>query len=155
MAWLFKGRHLHGFRSILKFFNIIRPWESSQLSCKSQIRWVLIFFWNLWSTFTIRNDISIGEAADTLIARKSKLWKHFRLYELRQNGIRFIAGGKLYHKLKAKRMNQERDKKMHQYDWRKLIPNENSAAQVKQSSHFVSFPMRKKATPLDVVGETW
>lgn len=66
-----------------------------------------------------------------------------------------MTDGKLYETFKSKRMS---DKKSLQseplLDWRKLIPNENGAATSKPPAIVSLVPTRKKATPMDVVGET-
>lgn len=76
----------------------------------------------------------------------------FRLYEIRQNGITNLAGGKLYFQLKKIRA-AGRGKKDPQYDWRKLIPNDNDGKQAKPTIYTTIPHVRRKATPLNVVGE--
>lgn len=53
-------------------------------------------------------------------------------------------------KLKNKRLSYARDKKAQVLDWRKVVPNDNGIPQ----SSTNPLAARKKATPLDVVGET-
>ncbi|XP_037816580.1 transcriptional adapter 2A isoform X2 [Lucilia sericata] len=85
----------------------------------------------------------------------------FRLYELRQNGVRTMIGGSLYFKLKKKRLHEQREKVKNerlraQYDWRKLIPNANTTLEALGGTYFIApttnaLP-RKKAAPMDVFG---
>uniref|UniRef100_A0A1I8NLL8 Transcriptional adapter n=1 Tax=Stomoxys calcitrans TaxID=35570 RepID=A0A1I8NLL8_STOCA len=85
----------------------------------------------------------------------------FRLYELRQNGVRTMVGGSLYFRLKKKRLQEQRERLrnerlLHQYDWRKLIPSESYTLNDAINSYFLTptvNPMpRKKAGPMDVFG---
>ncbi|KAM7360989.1 transcriptional adapter 2A [Cochliomyia hominivorax] len=86
--------------------------------------------------------------------------KIFRLYELRQNGVRSLIGGSLYFKLKKKRLYEQRERAKNErfrpYDWRKLIPNANSTIETLTGNYFITpttnaLP-RKKAAPMDVFG---
>ncbi|XP_065365514.1 transcriptional adapter 2A isoform X1 [Calliphora vicina] len=86
----------------------------------------------------------------------------FRLYELRQNGVRSMVGGSLYFKLKKKRMYEQRERVKNerqrcQYDWRKLIPNGNTTTLETFGGTYFITPTtnampRKKAAPMDVYG---
>ncbi|XP_061394105.1 transcriptional adapter 2A isoform X1 [Musca vetustissima] len=85
----------------------------------------------------------------------------FRLYELRQNGVRTMVGGSLYFKLKKKRLHEQRERlrnerQYHQYDWRKLIPSETPIFNEAIGSYFLTPTVnplpRKKAGPMDVFG---
>lgn len=78
---------------------------------------------------------------------------YFRLYELRGNGVKSMTGGKLYFKLKAKRVNYKRDRKLHQIDWRKLVVNQHMVEEVRPSAVMNPILTRKKATPLEIIGE--
>lgn len=88
-----------------------------------------------------------------LALQSTNLINYHRLFEFRKNGIKSIAGGKLYLKLKNKRTNNE--KKTQLLDWKKLVRNEFGAIQTKIISPLTSAIARKKAIPLDVVGETF
>lgn len=75
------------------------------------------------------------------------------MYEFRKNGIATLADGKLYEKLRNKRLSS-RDKNENLLNWRKLLPkSENQPSVFKQPTESHSVPLQKKATPLDVVGE--
>lgn len=81
---------------------------------------------------------------------------------MRQNGVRTMIGGSLYFKLKKKRLHEQRertknDRLRSQYDWRKLIPNDNVTVENLGGTYFlphtpIAMP-RKKAAPMDVYGE--
>lgn len=84
---------------------------------------------------------------------------YHRLYECRSNGVRTLDGGKLYFKLKNKRLGRLRDKKQLDYnkslDWRNLeAKNEesNSENSVKHTHIIASTSAKKKAGPLEVMG---
>lgn len=65
-----------------------------------------------------------------------------------------MSGGKLYMKLKNKRTNNAVERKNQFLDWKKLVQSETGTAQVKNV--FLpptSMITRKKAIPLDVIGE--
>lgn len=81
-----------------------------------------------------------------------------RLYELRQNGVTSIEGGKLYFNLKANR--QKHFCKFRQlqgkYDWREYLTNSSGVA-LNGPNGFQFVPTslqapRRKALPLDIVG---
>jgi len=79
-----------------------------------------------------------------------------RLYELRQNGIKSLAAGKLFQKLRSRRLSDARDKKVNSdnlWDWRRLIPNEKETVQNERVPNVLSNSSRKRAAPLEIVGE--
>lgn len=94
-----------------------------------------------------------------------------RLYELRKNGVTTFYGGKMYHRLRARRLSKIRDKRAEQYEntweWKQLIPTYNMAAGNytsggggASSAHAMlptylamSNPaIKRKSTPLDILG---
>ncbi|XP_054735162.1 transcriptional adapter 2A isoform X3 [Anastrepha obliqua] len=81
----------------------------------------------------------------------------YRLYELRQNGVRTLAAGALYFKLKKRRLQQQRDRAKNEtyrqlHDWRKLIPSTHKLVPNPFAmSNGVTNP-RKKAGPMDIIG---
>lgn len=77
----------------------------------------------------------------------------FSLYDFRENGIRTLAGGKFYDKLKRKRLSC-RDRNENLWNWRKLLPKPDSdALSFKTPVSNPSVPIRKKAAPIDILGE--
>ncbi|CAD7005422.1 transcriptional adapter 2A isoform X2 [Ceratitis capitata] len=83
--------------------------------------------------------------------------KIYRLYELRQSGVRTLTGGSLYFQLKKQRAQQQRERLKDDtyrqlHDWRKLIPSAQTLIPNPfATSHLVPNP-RKKAGPMDIIG---
>ena len=83
----------------------------------------------------------------------------FRLYELRNMGIRSFAGGKMFYKLRNRRFNKIRDKRVDHYessiDWKKLIPGNIIGSSIPLMNDTINpmLPARRKAMPLDVLGK--
>ncbi|XP_037948618.1 transcriptional adapter 2A isoform X2 [Teleopsis dalmanni] len=80
----------------------------------------------------------------------------FRLYELRQNGVRTLEGGQFYFKSKQERhmSKDHRIKIAEQYkynQWRKLIPSPKLFP-IANITDAVSSMKRKKPKPLDITG---
>lgn len=74
-------------------------------------------------------------------------------------GIRSFAGGKMFYKLRNRRSNKIRDKKVDLYessiDWKKLIPGNIIGSSIPLMNDTIN-PMlqaRRKAMPLDVLGK--
>uniref|UniRef100_A0A034WD71 Transcriptional adapter n=1 Tax=Bactrocera dorsalis TaxID=27457 RepID=A0A034WD71_BACDO len=81
----------------------------------------------------------------------------YRLYELRQNGVRTLAGGSLYFKLKKRRAQQQRDRQKDEiyrqvHDWRKLIPSAQTLVPNPFATTNVVSNPRRKAGPMDIIG---
>ncbi|XP_011179813.3 transcriptional adapter 2A isoform X1 [Zeugodacus cucurbitae] len=81
----------------------------------------------------------------------------YRLYELRQNGVRTLAGGSLYFKLKKRRAQQQRDRLKDDnyrqlHDWRKLIPSAQTLVPNPFATANVVSNPRRKAGPMDIIG---
>lgn len=68
---------------------------------------------------------------------------------MRKNGIRFIAGAKLYEKLKNKRMNGKVPSET-DFDWKKMDPGDTKADNCSINPSYVT---RKKATALLIIGK--
>ncbi|XP_067647624.1 transcriptional adapter 2A isoform X2 [Eurosta solidaginis] len=97
-----------------------------------------------------------------MLVESLKYFKHvqksiYRLYELRQNGVRTLTGGSLYFKLKNQRVQRQRERQKYEtyrrlHDWRKLIPSQQTLV---DNSFAISNTItngRKKAGPMDITG---
>lgn len=74
------------------------------------------------------------------------------LYEFRKNGITTLADGNLYDKLKFKRLNSKGCGNGKAMNWKKLLPkNLTDLSAIEQLPK--SPPVRKKASPLEIIGE--
>jgi hypothetical protein len=84
-----------------------------------------------------------------------------RLCEIRKSGVTSFAGGKVYFKLKAKRTEKVRDKRMDLYEqlieWRNFLPNSGNGHMhlSAMGNNFIpaATQPRRKASPLEVYGE--
>lgn len=76
--------------------------------------------------------------------------------ELRKNGITSFYGGKIYYKLKSKRLAQPRNKRVEQYDqimdWRNFMLDSNGQSVTFRNNIIPFVPQRRKALPLEVYG---
>lgn len=78
---------------------------------------------------------------------------------MRRQGITSFAGGKIYMKLKSRRISKYRNKRWDHYerriDWRKQIPGyiSGNAILLENDPVIPLVPTRKKSLPLDIIGE--
>lgn len=78
-----------------------------------------------------------------------------RLYELRSNGIKSFHGGRLFHKLKSERMSKVRRKPSVTWEWKHLVPTETLTGTSEIIKHCISLnslPIKRKSTPLSIIG---
>ncbi|XP_036327575.1 transcriptional adapter 2A-like, partial [Rhagoletis pomonella] len=83
--------------------------------------------------------------------------KIYRLYELRQNGVRTLEGGALYFKMKKRRAQQQRDRlkddtSRQLHDWRKLMPSPQMLVPNPFATPHAGSNPRKKPGPMDIMG---
>jgi Myb-like DNA-binding domain len=81
-----------------------------------------------------------------------------RLCEIRKSGVTSFAGGKVYFKLKAKRLVKVRDRRAELFeqliDWRNFLPSSpNSHLALAALGNLNPMIPRRKASPLEVYGE--
>lgn len=86
-----------------------------------------------------------------------KQFIHCRLYDLRKNGIHTFHGGRLYYKLRARRLTRVRDKRAENYDnaweWKKLLPSDSSDGRNLLGLLQPNITgIKRKSTPLDILG---
>ncbi|KAL5282652.1 TADA2A family protein [Megaselia abdita] len=114
---------------------------------------------NMLSFMQLTNPTSFDKLLEGM-QQYSELNKYIsKLYDCRKNGVTTLAGGKLYFKLRNKKVSLSRDKKILQYkeliNWRD-IEFKIKTDEVKSTSSSIMIPcvnhLRKKASPMDVIG---
>lgn len=98
-------------------------------------------------------SIQLFDAKDPLL----KSFIHCRLYDLRKNGIHTFHGGRLYYKLRSRRLTRVRDKRAEHYDnaweWKKLLPCDSSDGRNLLGLLQPNITgIKRKSTPLDILG---
>lgn len=79
-----------------------------------------------------------------------------RLYELRSNGITTFEGARVFQKLRARRTSKMRAKPTNTWEWKQLVPNNRassgSAQIIQHCIDLNTLPMKRKSTPLNILG---